>query len=373
MFFSCKTNEKEIIAAKENVKVVKIEYKEPDTVTKVVSSKDVEYITLETTEESLLGTINELLILNDMIFVLDKKNGKGIFVFDKDGKFQYKIQHLGSGKGKYLKITDFKYNRTTNQIEIYDDAQQKVIIYSVKGEFIKEINNTINFYTFFPVSKNQRLYYASFFKNKSKTRFEKHYRLYKVNESGKVVYNFLSFDDEHAYQKILSLPQNFYQAENSNTILFYEAYNNNIYELKKDSIAVKYKLDFSDLTIPEGFATSDIKDKSAYVKKNKFSHLHKILFDDPEELVFDYVKDNYMVEYGYNKESKKSYSINSYFVEDDGVYFRPSICMTKTAAYSIIEPSEILRYDNETLSSRIKDVFGSLKEISNPVIIKVKR
>ncbi len=374
VFFSCNTNEKEININNENTETISVEKAESNIKSKKLLAKNIEYIPLETTEESLFGNIDDLQIIDNLFFILDKRNSKGVFVFDKTGKFLYKIQRLGLGSGEYSKITDFKHNKITNELEIYDDGQQKIIIYNIKGEFIREINNKVNFYRFFPLDKNQRYYYTIFFKNKLKLNQDKEYRLFKIdNKSSNIIYNALSFNDDLTYQKILGLPQNFYSVYGDNAVLFYEAYNNHIYELKNDSISVKYKIDFVDSTIPDGFVESDIKSKIEYVNKNKFSFVHEILFENAEELTFNYTNGNLLAQFTYNKKSKKAHQYRSCYVENDNIRFRPSIYINKDASYSIIEPFEILRMEKESLSSPVKKIFGKLKETSNPVIVKMKR
>jgi len=63
------------------------------------------HIILETTEESLMGSINKVVFDKDTIFVL---NGNSrISVFDKTGKYIRTLSKIGRGPGEYLKLYDF--------------------------------------------------------------------------------------------------------------------------------------------------------------------------------------------------------------------------------------------------------------------------
>lgn len=102
--------------------------------------KSFKLITLETNENCLIGQINKIELFNDTIFVLDKNIGKSLYEFDANGNFIRKIGKLGRGPGKYLAPISFAIDRDIRRIKILDN--QKVLIYSMTGEFQKEIHLT---------------------------------------------------------------------------------------------------------------------------------------------------------------------------------------------------------------------------------------
>jgi hypothetical protein len=96
------------------------------------------FVKLETTKESLIGFTSKLIISNDLIFVLDNRIAKALFVFNKDGKFLYKIRNIGKGPGEILDIRDFDIRNNT----IYILDFNKILKYNLQGEFLNERNTS---------------------------------------------------------------------------------------------------------------------------------------------------------------------------------------------------------------------------------------
>lgn len=67
---------------------------------------DITLIPLETTDESIIGTVNKMAIIDSVIYVLDKKS-KSILLFDMQGRFISKIGKRGNGPGEYVYLDDF--------------------------------------------------------------------------------------------------------------------------------------------------------------------------------------------------------------------------------------------------------------------------
>ena len=112
------------------------------------------FIPLESTDSSLISSINKMYFLNDYIFILDKKGGKGLYIFDRKGQFIRKIGKVGKGPGEYISIDDFTIDR--NKSIIYFLADRKnILLYDIRGQYIRsfktqfyaskiEYNNTSN-------------------------------------------------------------------------------------------------------------------------------------------------------------------------------------------------------------------------------------
>jgi hypothetical protein len=95
-------------------------------------------IQLETTKESLLGTIEALIYRpdEDRIIILDNDRAKGIFVFNTKGKFLNRIGKEGPGPGEYKSLKTIAYD---NGILAVYSMPFKLLFYKLDGTFIKEI------------------------------------------------------------------------------------------------------------------------------------------------------------------------------------------------------------------------------------------
>ena len=63
-------------------------------------------IPLETTDESLIGSINKILIIDTVIYIMDAKS-KAIMLFNTKGKYITKIVRRGAGPNEYIELNDF--------------------------------------------------------------------------------------------------------------------------------------------------------------------------------------------------------------------------------------------------------------------------
>lgn len=109
-----------------------------------VSSKELKYsdifksvkaIILEN-DKVLIGKIDRMQPYQDNLFVLDKDIAKGLYVFNKEGKFIRKIGNRGSAPGEYASCDDFTINTFSNEALIYDSYHHKIYTYDIlSGQF----------------------------------------------------------------------------------------------------------------------------------------------------------------------------------------------------------------------------------------------
>lgn len=100
------------------------------------SIENIKIIAPETTDESLIGTITNLSIVHDTLFIVDAWKARAIFAFDLSGKFLYKIEKIGKGPGEYQSINSIQF--TNEQILILDWTTWKFIRYDLKGNLLSE-------------------------------------------------------------------------------------------------------------------------------------------------------------------------------------------------------------------------------------------
>lgn len=93
---------------------------------------DIQYVPLETTDENLIGNINQLLLTDDKMIVVDQKTAS-IFFFDHKGKYLYKIAEQGIGPGQYTQINGAAINHKKKEVYVLD--RKKVHVYTMEGNF----------------------------------------------------------------------------------------------------------------------------------------------------------------------------------------------------------------------------------------------
>lgn len=97
--------------------------------------RSIELIPLETSSDVLVNGFSKIIVHQDYYYALDKPLCQ-IFVFDKTGKFLFKIGTKGQGAGEYAFIEDFNINPFSKNIEILE-PYGRIHIYDVLGNFIE--------------------------------------------------------------------------------------------------------------------------------------------------------------------------------------------------------------------------------------------
>jgi len=83
-----------------------------------------EYIALETTEDCLIGEVDDLQIADEKLYVVSQRR---VLVFDFDGKFVFKIDQIGRGPGEYQRIDNISIDN--GELFLYDNTQYRVLCY----------------------------------------------------------------------------------------------------------------------------------------------------------------------------------------------------------------------------------------------------
>lgn len=108
---------------------------------------DVHVVTLETTNESLIGTINNIIVSDNNIIIFQKDAYcGGLLIFDKQGHFKKNIA-IGEGPNELNSPYHVAFDELNNEIMV---AQNTGFIkrFTTDGEFIDEIKTNNNFADF---------------------------------------------------------------------------------------------------------------------------------------------------------------------------------------------------------------------------------
>jgi len=101
--------------------------------------KDIEFVPLEMTDESIVGGVSMIKFYKNYILFLDEQT-KSIFIFDDKGKYIRKISRVGRGPGEYENIFDFCVHPKSGMITIVT-ISGKIITYSFDLKEFKEYND----------------------------------------------------------------------------------------------------------------------------------------------------------------------------------------------------------------------------------------
>ncbi|WP_147677878.1 6-bladed beta-propeller [Algibacter pacificus] len=141
-------NFKELKVNSSNIKTISIN---PETNKEIQLSKLIDTcytVILETTENNLIGKVDEIKIHHDNIYILDKNISKSVFVFDIEGKFIRKIGQKGKGPGEYIRPDGFEIDKKNKELLIPNTAIRKILRYDFEGNFLGDIDIKVAFLDF---------------------------------------------------------------------------------------------------------------------------------------------------------------------------------------------------------------------------------
>lgn len=93
----------------------------------------IEYVVLETTDSCLLSDILCAKRDGDFYFVRDTK---GLYIFDREGRFLNEISNRGPGPEEYIYLDNFYLDRDKKQVCLILSAQKRILRYDYRGKYI---------------------------------------------------------------------------------------------------------------------------------------------------------------------------------------------------------------------------------------------
>lgn len=206
----------------------------------------VEYIPLETMDESLLAEISRLDILDDGRILVFDGNKESVCLFGKDGEFLWKIGDRGNAYNEYSSIKDATYDRYNNQVIILDAVTNRLLFYSIEGQFFSSIELTCYPSSISVIDKDYLCLFLNYTDFSSKHSVSHNIRI--INRKGDLCSELLEYSNNirnfhPAYEKV------FCQSEH--TLYLNPPFSSVIYKVSADSLSPVFCFDFGEKSISE--------------------------------------------------------------------------------------------------------------------------
>lgn len=345
-----------------------IDFKNPQSIRSSDIIAEHTYIKLETSDSSLLGSVNQIEILNDRIYILDKNKTNSIFIFSTQGEFIKKLEANGNGPGEFITPQSFKID-PKGYIYVLDRVLNRLLKYQLSDlSFIEEIrlpipsplsfsiiNSSDLFIYYYPIRENSDLNKKQLVIADKTGRIIK--TLYEGSSSGKILHG---------------NPINIYTYKKETRV--YPYFTNKIYKIENDSITNCYNLFWGKYTMPDEQLFDKYKNSGdimneIFTGEKDWIRLLYVYETDDILLVKYYIKENFHLSY-WNKHTKKTVNTKAKSIVDDlglGGTFPLPIGIREKQMIGIINPFEIdikQVKDKELLS-----LLENMTEESNPLII----
>lgn len=350
-FFSCDSR----VSDSETVKIIKLQFGEsknhPVKLSQIVDTT----IYIEMDGATTIGSIDEVICLNDTIFLCDKQFGR-IYMCDASGNFLNVFNKRGRASNEYLFIHDFDVDPITRTIHIYDGAKHVFQTYSMNGDFLSQIRIEDVVRDFKVLSNGEYLIYTPDY-NKGTRR-----GLWKIDNKGRCSEHLLNISDSFRYGGLY--PQYLHRIDDYTIGLMSGEDKDGIYHITSDSIIKKYELHFG-MSIPksiqktDGFLDFERYGGEIYTKRDYFENSQWMSFSATN------FKDNLVC--FYNKINDEYFCIaNEKDLIQDVDILGSFVFYDRNIAIGILYPHIILEYPI------LKDRFPNITMNSNPILVYTK-
>lgn len=262
--------------------------------------KSYKIVPLETLDEAYITRSSQVVVNGDKLFILEDIAGRKsqIYMFSNEGKYIGKINKQGRGPLEYQSISSFDINPNNGNIAILDSWLKKIKEYSAAGEQKKEIQLDCwaKEFRYFNTGANTFIVVTT---KASRMANEEGRELYVYDQNDHYVYSSLPFDDPIS----MTTGNDISFSGSIDEISYLRPNTNQVYSVSKDSVGIKYLLNFPYPVLPG----DEVENAFFKGKKILDKHVYNVIYFESSDLVYSQFMHDKKVYWGlYNKRSKKS-------------------------------------------------------------------
>jgi len=327
------------------------------------------FVPLETNENFLIGTIDEIIPYKENYYILDKQS-KTIFTFDHKGKFKSKIAAVGHGPGEYTDINHVAIDTVKSWIVAM--CKEKVIYYNLSdGHFVKE--------SIFSTGVPEALVATDTFAH---YQYNLHWNgaihNLKTITNNKVLFEYLPINTN--FKGYCLRGNRFFTGNPTATVYFNDYLGDTVYEVTPTRLIARTVIDFGEKQItPEGIRQLGEAQTASYVTKSPYCSEIRDYFETPSIIFFGYGYKGPVYYYLYSKNNGCDYhykdrwydDISYSIIPESWVFASDSALLTwKHTAQFIRETVESPAYYRNDIEKRVKE--GADRRIMNSYDDQVK-
>lgn len=301
-------------------------------------------IALETTDNSLLGRIKKMDVTEDYLIFLDNK---GVFLFQKDGKFLRRIGKSGPGPGEYSKVTDFTVDDINDKIYLLDASKRVVFVYDFESNYSHVIPlDSEGFYS-------RLLYYEGcLFFNILEGKGKDKWLLAKMDLNDNYSMNYYLDADEYnkGWYQLYYTDQRTFTVSVEGTPLFMQVFMDGIFRLNND-IPTPYISIVSD-DLPTKSFVYELNKKNVAVEMPSSGLIYDIsdYIENERFLSFKYYKDLTMKTFIHDKLSSSSYILDMLF---NDILYSDETASYMISRFEATDRNRAYTIEGETLDERM--------------------
>ena len=371
---SCTNNKKNSKEQFENYTTLAIPIIEESFATSI-NIKNRNFLPLESNEINKISSINKILFFNSQILLFDQQQNK-IILFNTDGKYLSQINNIGKGPNEYLYLSDFLINKTDSCIELLDRGNQKILRIDYSNRVINETKLTFYCDKFLKTEEGGYLFFANNQTNKIGSD-SKPYNLILTDNNASILNCFLSIPSENQ-ELIISESQTFVPYQTG--VNFSLPIDDNIYFANADAIKIKYRISFGKWNTPQNILEplkgNNQGDKIQLQMKimNKIGkagyayNIHSIL-ENESFLFFQFRKGMNVYSVIYDKKTKNVKSGVTILMNNDAdLLGQPIALNNKNQLVTVLFPYELLDQLKTRTYPEFENLANSIDQFDNPIL-----
>jgi len=103
-------------------------------------AKEIKYVPLQSSNANLIGAVDKVDYFSNMLFVLDKKISKALYVFDTSGKLLYKKKVNEGELDRIASISDFSIDKKNKTLWLYSSGERQILKFTLpEGGYLKRL------------------------------------------------------------------------------------------------------------------------------------------------------------------------------------------------------------------------------------------
>jgi hypothetical protein len=226
--------------------------------------KEIKLLPLETTDESLLSDIRNILITDSNIYVVDEFKGGSIAIFNRTGRFITRIMP-GQGPDEILRLDDIDYDAYNHELIVYH--KYHLSFFTPSGQYLRRTRVPFGAYNF-KVTPESYVFKSIERQGNEHLGVSEKCLLFVTDKNFKLK----SAGLPYSYSDKLNYGVSNYLYKNNNGIQVTQSYTDTVYQYISETnrLKAKYALDISQKAIPSRYRSGNWENFENAIRQNDY-------------------------------------------------------------------------------------------------------